>query len=59
MLTGPRLSEQRVQSELLHVLPAWPLTRLSFCWHPLYIHLEAPTKGREGVQQNDISFANG
>ena len=25
---------------------------LSFCWHPLSITIETPTKGRWGVQQN-------
>ena len=30
-------------------------TRLSFCWHPLSIHIEAPTKWRGGCSRMTVS----
>ena len=32
-----------------------PLTRLSFCWRPLYIHIETPAKGRGGCSRKTVS----
>ena len=33
----------------------WPSARLSFCWHPLSIHVETPAKGRGGCSRMTVS----
>ena len=54
---GPGLEpEQLPHRKVRHV--AWPRVP-SFCWHPLSIHVETPTKGRGGVRQNGRTLAGG